>query len=219
MADWNSIIDQTAQHIRSLMASDSSGHDWWHIDRVRKTAVMIAREEQAHTGIVELAALLHDIADWKFHGGDETAGPRAAREWLQRFSIATADTDHICDIIATLSFKGANVATPMATLEGQCVQDADRLDAIGAIGIARAFAYGGHKGRLMYDPEDPPQPHDSFEAYKRNAGPTINHFHEKLLLLRDRMNTATAKQVANQRHAFMETFLQQFHREWDGEPT
>ena len=107
----------------------------------------------------------------------------------------------------------------MATLEGQCVQDADRLDAIGAIGIARAFAYGGHKGRLMYDPDDPPQPHDTFEAYKRNAGPTINHFHEKLLLLRDRMNTPTAKRVANQRHAFMETFLQQFHREWDSELT
>ena len=219
MSDWNSIIDQTARHIRSLMASDSSGHDWWHIDRVRKTAVMIARGEHAHTGIVELAALLHDIADWKFHGGDETAGPRAAREWLQQFTISGDDTDHICDIIATLSFKGANVATPMATLEGQCVQDADRLDAIGAIGIARAFAYGGHKGRLMYDPDDPPQPRDTFEAYKRNAGPTINHFHEKLLLLRDRMNTPTAKRVANQRHAFMETFLQQFHREWDSELT
>jgi uncharacterized protein len=198
------------------MSQDSSGHDWWHIDRVRNTAVQIARQEGADPVIVELAALLHDIADWKFHGGDETAGPRAARDWLSQFPLPDQSLDHICDIIATLSFKGANVATPMTTLEGQCVQDADRIDAIGAIGIARAFAYGGHKGRAMYDPEHPPTLHDSFEAYKRNAGPTINHFHEKLLLLRDRMNTTTAKAIADERHQFMEAFLQQFHREWDG---
>lgn len=216
MPDSNFVVEQTSQHVRSLTSQDSSGHDWWHIDRVRNTAVQIARQEGADPVIVELAALLHDIADWKFHGGDETAGPRAARDWLSQFPLPDQSLDHICDIIATLSFKGANVATPMTTLEGQCVQDADRIDAIGAIGIARAFAYGGHKGRAMYDPEHPPTLHDSFEAYKRNAGPTINHFHEKLLLLRDRMNTATAKAIADERHQFMEAFLQQFHREWDG---
>lgn len=216
MPDSNFVVEQTSQHVRSLMSQDSSGHDWWHIDRVRNTAVQIARQEGADPVIVELAALLHDIADWKFHGGDETAGPRAARDWLSQFPLPDQSLDHICDIIATLSFKGANVATPMTTLEGQCVQDADRIDAIGAIGIARAFAYGGHKGRAMYDPEHPPTLHDSFEAYKRNAGPTINHFHEKLLLLRDRMNTTTAKAIADERHQFMEAFLQQFHREWDG---
>lgn len=216
MPDSNFVVEQTSQHVRSLTSQDSSGHDWWHIDRVRNTAVQIARQEGADPVIVELAALLHDIADWKFHGGDETAGPRAARDWLSQFPLPDQSLDHICDIIATLSFKGANVATPMTTLEGQCVQDADRIDAIGAIGIARAFAYGGHKGRAMYDPEHPPTLHDSFEAYKRNAGPTINHFHEKLLLLRDRMNTTTAKAIADERHQFMEAFLQQFHREWDG---
>jgi uncharacterized protein len=124
--------------------------------------------------------------------------------------------DHVASIIASLSFKGAGVETPMSTLEGRCVQDADRLDAIGAIGVARAFAYGGHRGRALYDPAVPPQPHDSFEAYKRNSGPTINHFHEKLLLLKDRMNTGTGKRLAAERHAFLERFLEQFMAEWDG---
>jgi uncharacterized protein len=211
------IVEAAADHIRGLLAGDSSGHDWFHIERVWKTAVTIARGEGADLFVVELAALLHDIADWKFHGGNEDAGPQAAREWMMGFGVPKPTIDHVCEIIASLSFKGAGVATPMSSLEGQCVQDADRLDAIGAVGIARAFAYGGHKGRAMYDPAVPPTPHDSFGAYKKNAGPTINHFYEKLLLLKDRMNTAAGQKLASERHEFMERYLEQFFAEWKGE--
>lgn len=211
------ILEATADHIRGLLSGDSSGHDWPHIERVWKTSLTLGREENADLFVVQLAALLHDIADWKFHGGDESAGPRAAREWLLRFGIEEVAIAHVCQIIAGLSFKGAGVATPMQTLEGQIVQDADRLDAIGAVGIARAFAYGGHKGRAMHDPSIPPTLHDSFGAYKKNAGPTINHFYEKLLLLKDRMNTAAGKRLATARHEFMEQFLAQFFAEWRGE--
>jgi uncharacterized protein len=161
-----------------------------------------------------LAALLHDIADWKFHNGDLTAGQRAAREWLSTFELEPQIIQHVEEIVADLSFKGAGVADEMPTLEGQVVQDADRLDAIGAIGVARAFAYGGHAGRLLYDPDIPPELHDSFEAYRTKSGPTLNHFGEKLLLLRDRMNTPTGRQLAEVRHKFMEQFLSQFHEEW-----
>src|SRR5688500_14539831 len=170
----------------------------------------IAREEGADLFVVELAALLHDVADWKFAGGDHEAGPRAARRWMESVAARPATADHVCEIIAGLSFKGAGVATPMRSLEGQIVQDADRLDALGAIGIARTFAYGGHKGQAMHDPALPPQLHDSFEAYKTNVGTTINHFYEKLLLLKDRMNTATGKRLAAGRHTYMEQFLEQF---------
>lgn len=211
------ILKATVDHIRQLLAGDSSGHDWHHIERVWKTAVTIGGGEGADLVVVQLAALLHDIADWKFHGGDDTAGPRAARAWLERFSVEAATIEHVCEIIATLSFKGAGVATPMRTLEGKVVQDADRLDALGAVGIARAFAYGGHKGRELYDPAVPPTPHDSFGAYKKNAGPTINHFYEKLLLLKDRMNTAVGRRLAEDRHRFMEAYLEQFFAEWKGE--
>ena len=211
------ILEATADHIRNLLAGDSSGHDWHHIERVWKTAVTIGRGEGADLFVVQLAALLHDIADWKFHGGDDTAGPRAARAWMERFAIDEKTIEHVCEVIATLSFKGAGVATPMRTIEGQAVQDADRLDAIGAVGIGRAFAYGGHKGRAMYDPAVPPTPHDSFGAYKKNAGPTLNHFYEKLLLLKDRMNTSVGRQLAAERHRFMEQFLAQFLAEWNGE--
>lgn len=211
------IIEAAADHIRNVLSGDSSGHDWHHIERVWKTAITIGRGEGADLFVVELAALLHDIADWKFHGGDDTAGPRAARAWLERFAVPEPTIAHVCEIIATLSFKGAGVATPMRTLEGKCVQDADRLDAIGAVGIARAFAYGGHKGRALYDPAQPPTPHASFIAYKSNSGPTINHFYEKLLLLQDRMNTAAGKQLAAGRHQFMEQFLEHFFAEWSGQ--
>ncbi len=166
--------------------------------------------------VVELAALLHDVADWKFAGGDHEAGPRQARAWLQSLGVPLATIDHVCEIVAGLSFKGAGVATTMRTIEGQCVQDADRLDALGAIGVARAFAYGGHKGQALYDPALPPTPHDSFEAYKRGSGSTINHFHEKLLLLAGRMNTAAGKRLACERHGFLERFLEQFLAEWEG---
>jgi len=211
------IIEKTAQHIRSLLASDSSGHDWWHIQRVWKNALLIGQQEGADLFVVQLAALLHDIADWKFHGGDETLGPRRAEAWLAGLGVDRATIERVCDIIGHLSFKGAGVATPMDSIEGQVVQDADRLDAIGAIGIARAFAYGGHAGRAMHDPEVLPEHHASFAAYKKNSGPTINHFHEKLLLLKDRMNTVAARRLAEARHQVMETFLEQFHAEWEGQ--
>lgn len=215
--DERNIILQTAGHVRELLAGEGTGHDWFHIERVRRTALAIGREEAADLFIVELAALLHDVADWKFAGGDHEAGPRQSRAWLQSLQVPAATIDHVCGIIAGLSFKGAGVPTAMSSLEGQCVQDADRLDALGAIGIARAFAYGGHKNRALYDPAVPPTPHDSFEAYKKNTGPTINHFYEKLLLLQDRMNTPAGKRLAAARHQYMERFLEQFLGEWNGE--
>ncbi len=211
------IIQETEAYVRGLVAGDSSGHDWFHIERVRRTALAIGREEGADLVVVELAALLHDVADWKFAGGDHTAGPRAAREWLSRQRADPALIDHVCAIVAGLSFKGAGVPTPMATLEGQVVQDADRLDALGAIGIARTFAYGGHKGQPLHDPAIPPQPHATFDAYKCGGGTSINHFHEKLLLLADRMNTRTGRRLAIGRQQFMERFLDQFQAEWNGE--
>ena len=211
------ILEKTAEHVRKTLTGDSSGHDWHHIARVWRNAIHIAKQEHADLTIVQLAALLHDIADWKFHDGDETAGPRAARKWLESQHVDQVTVAHVCEIIECLSYKGANVATSMSTIEGQIVQDADRLDALGAIGIARAFAYGGHAGRAIHDPDVLPVPHDSFAAYKSSKGPTINHFYEKLLLLRDRMNTATARRLAGERHAFMEEFLRQLLAEWNGE--
>lgn len=211
------IIRRTAEHVRNVLAADSSGHDWFHIERVWNMAKKLAAAEGADLYVVELAALLHDIADWKFHGGDETAGPRAADAWMESLSVAPEIREHVCDIIANLSFKGAKVSGTMATLEGQVVQDADRLDAIGAIGIARAFAYGGHAGRGLYDPAIPPVLHESFAAYKKNDGPTLNHFYEKLLLLKDRLNTSSARQVAQERHDFMQAFVDRFLSEWAGD--
>lgn len=210
------IINQTAAHVRKKFESEGSGHDWWHIQRVWNMAVTIAKQEKADLFIVELAALLHDIADHKFHGGDEEAGPKAAREWLSPLGVEENSIDHICRIIRNVSFKGAEVDTPMHSIEGKIVQDADRLDAIGAIGIARAFAYGGFKNRELYNPEIKPETHDSFEAYKKSDGPTLNHFYEKLLLLKDRMNTETGRQIAGERHKFMEMFITQFLEEWKG---
>jgi uncharacterized protein len=211
------IISQTAAHVRGLLAADVAGHDWFHIERVRATALELARDEAADAYIVELAALLHDVADWKYAGGDHSAGPRAARDWLESLGVPRPKIDHVCEIIAGLSFKGAGVPTPMRTLEGKVVQDADRLDALGAVGIARTFAYGAHKGQAMHNPEVPAVQHDSFEAYKTNAGTTINHFYEKLLLLKDRMNTPAARKRAEGRHRFMEAYLEQFFAEWRGE--
>lgn len=177
---------------------------------------MIARGERADEFVVELAALLHDIADWKFHGGDENAGPDKARRWLESQHVDEPTIERVCQIIKTVSYKGAGVSTPMKTSEGMIVQDADRLDALGAIGIARTFAYGGHKGRAIYDPNEPPQMHETFEQYKNSQGHTINHFYEKLLLLKDRLNTQTAKKIAAARHKYMEDFLSQFFAEWEG---
>jgi uncharacterized protein len=202
--------------LRERLGAEGTGHDFWHVDRVRQTALRLAREEGADPLIVELAALLHDIADHKFHGGDETVGPRVASDFLERQGAPAELTAHVCEIIATLSYKGARVATPMRTAEGMCVQDADRLDAIGAIGIARCFAYGGSKGRPIYDPHEKPVMHGTFDEYKSNNASALTHFHEKLLLLKDRMNTATGKRIAADRHAFMEEYLRRFLDEWDG---
>ena len=176
----------------------------------------IAGQEGANLMVVELAALLHDIADWKFHDGDENKGPQMAEQFLAANHVERRVIDPVIEIIASISYKGAGVPTPMKTLEGKVVQDADRLDAIGALGIARTFAYGGHKNRLIYHPEEKPVLHQSFEDYKKNQGHTINHFYEKLLLLKDRMNTASGKRLAEARHQFMQAYLDQFYREWDG---
>ncbi len=211
------IIDQVAARVRSTLEGEGSGHDWWHIVRVWNTAKHLCEIERADFFVVELTALLHDIADWKFHDGDDTVGPRVAREILEEHNVDPAVIDHVATIISTMSFKGAGVATPMETLEGKIVQDADRLDAIGAIGIARTFAYGGNKNREMYNPEQKPVMHDSKETYSHNGSHTINHFYEKLLLLKDRMNTQAAKQIAEGRHEFMEQFLKKFYSEWEGQ--
>lgn len=216
MAITQKLIEQTRHFVEKELAGDSSGHDWWHIFRVWKIAIRLGEEENVNLEIVQLGALLHDIGDWKFHNGDESVGPRRVREFLERCEADESTISHLCDIVSTISFKGAGVATPMQTQEGKVVQDADRLDAIGAMGIARAFAYGGAKDRLMYHPDEPPVMHQSFDAYKKSKGHTINHFHEKLLLLKDRMNTPAGKRLAEERHRFMETFLQQFDEEWNG---
>lgn len=216
------LIEQTAAHVKAVMTGEGSGHDWWHVYRVWQMAKRICADEFLNhnfvdIAVVELAALLHDLGDHKFHGGDTSVAPRMAREWLTSLNAEGELVDHVAQIVETLSFKGANVPTPMNSLEGKIVQDADRLDAIGAVGIARTFAYGGHKGREMYDPDVPPQQHNSFAAYSGSASPTINHFYEKLLLLKDRMNTAYAKRIAEGRHRYMEEYLDQFFAEWNGD--
>jgi uncharacterized protein len=210
------IIDKTIQYVQHELAQDSSGHDWWHIYRVWRNAINISQHEQADSFVVQLAALLHDIADWKLHGGDEDIGPRLAGEWLKRCGVDENTILHVCTIVREVSFKGAGVGTKINTIEGMIVQDADRLDAIGAIGIGRTFTYGGHKGRPMYDPNLRPTLHTSFEQYKNSHSPTINHFYEKLLLLKDLMNTNTARVIAQNRHEFMKVFLDRFYEEWDG---
>lgn len=214
--DHQQIISAVAQEIQNRFAGEASGHDWWHICRVWKLAKELGRQEGADLFIVELAALLHDVADWKFHGGDDTVGPRVARQLLARYDVSKAETTHVCRIIETISFKGAGVATKMETLEGQVVQDADRLDAIGAIGIARVFAYGGHKKQPIHEPDQKPTLHQTKEDYFHNKGTTINHFYEKLLLLKERLNTPAAKEMASGRHQFMEQFLERFFQEWEG---
>jgi len=211
------IINRTANHINTVLSGDGTGHDWWHVYRVWKMAKRIGHAEQADPLVVELAALLHDIADWKFHDGDLSVGPTRAKEWMDSLGIEPSIIDQVCQIIANISFKGAGVVQPPLSLEGKAVQDADRLDAMGAIGIARAFAYGGAKGREIYDPAASPTEHRTAEAYLKSGGHTINHFYEKLLLLKDRMNTATGRAMAEERHKFMEDYLRRFYEEWEGD--
>lgn len=215
---WASpLVERVAHRIQATFPDESSGHDWHHIHRVWRLARQIAVLEGAHREIAELGALLHDIADWKFHNGDETIGPREAERLLREEAAPEPFIAAVIEIVATLSFKGAGVPTPMKTLEGRCVQDADRLDALGAIGIARCFAYGGHAGRLVYDPDIPPVMHASAAEYKAAKGTSLNHFSEKLFLLKDRMNTATGRTLADERHRFMEAFVARFLEEWHGE--
>ena len=211
------LILKTRLYVEKELANDGSGHDWWHIYRVWSLAKKIAQAENADLTVVELSALLHDIADWKFNNGDESAGSEKASNWLSQNDADQKLIDAVCEIISTLSYKGAGVATPMRTIEGKLVQDADRLDAIGAMGIARTFAYGGNKNRLIYHPDEPPVMHQNFEEYKTNKGHTINHFYEKLLLLKNRMNTQSAKKIAEKRHLFMEDYLNRFFKEWNGD--
>jgi uncharacterized protein len=208
-------VRMTEHFTKEKLKDDVTGHDWWHIDRVRKMALEIAKKEKADAFVVELAALLHDIADWKFHA-DEQAGGKVAREFLEKIEIEKTAVNHICEIIDNISFKGSGVKSKISTIEGKCVQDADRIDALGAIGIARAFAYGGLKQRQLYDPAIKPVLHQTFQDYKNSKSSTINHFFEKLLLLKDLMNTETGKKMAEKRHQFTESFLQEFFNEWKG---
>jgi uncharacterized protein len=209
------LVCRVAEHIKAKFASESSGHDWHHIHRVWKLARQIGAKEGANQEVVELGALVHDIADWKFHDGDDSVGPREAERLLREEGASTENIEQVVEIVATISYKGAGVTTAMKSLEGQCVQDADRLDAIGAIGIARCFAYGGHAGRLMYDPDEPPVMHATAEAYKASKGHSLNHFYEKLFLLKDRMNTESGKALAEERHRFMEQYVECFLEEWN----
>lgn len=210
------IIRETEQFVKIELAEAEGGHDWWHIFRVWKTSQTIAEKENVDLFIVELAALLHDIADPKFHNGDEEIGPRIASEFLVKQNLDRNKVEHIVNIIKNISFKNSLGNVDFYSKEMAVVQDADRLDAIGAIGIARAFNYGGSKNRSLYNPELKPNLNMSKEEYKKGYSSTINHFYEKLLLLKEKMNTETGKILALERHQFMETFLKQFYLEWDG---
>jgi len=212
------LIQKTAEHVKELFTGEGSGHDWWHIYRVWNNAKMIAKGESGvDLTVVELGALLHDIADFKAHGGDEEIGGKTAAEWLKSLGADENLIEQVKHIVDNISFKGAASENKIKSIEGKIVQDADRLDAIGAIGIGRTFAYGGHSGAVMYDPEDKFKAGMTKEEYKNNKGSTINHFYEKLLLLKDLMNTETAKKIAKDRHEYMEKFLEEFYAEWEGE--
>ena len=208
-----SLTDKTINFVRTTLQDAEGGHDWWHINRVFINAKLIAQTEACDMLTVELAALLHDIADSKFHNGDEEIGPTTAGNFLRSINVDEAVIEHVQQIIRNISFKSGFDKPAFRSIELDIVQDADRLDAIGAIGIARAFSYGGFKGREIYNPEIAPNLNMSKEEYKTSGSPSINHFYEKLLLLKDKMNTETGKKLAEQRHAFMLTYLEQFYRE------
>ncbi len=210
------IIDKTIVYVKSAQEGEGTGHDWWHTERVWRVAKQIGKNETADMVVVELAALLHDIADFKFHGGDDEIGAKTAKKWLESLSLEPVLIEQVCEIVKNVSFKGANVTPPKLSIEGQIVQDADRLDALGAIGIARAFAYGGKSGREIHNPNYKLKMHDSFESYKNGVSTSLAHFYEKLLLLKDRMNTKMGKKMAESRHKFLENFLEEFYKEWEG---
>ncbi|MFT5753290.1 MAG: hypothetical protein ACI9FW_001420 [Flavobacterium sp.] len=212
-----SIIDKTILFVKEQLQNAEGGHDWFHIERVYKNALLIAEKEECNLDVVKIGALLHDIADSKFHNGDETVGPKVAREFLEKENVEDKTIFHVLKIIENISFKGGNFDKKFSSKELDIVQDADRLDAIGAIGIARAFNYGGFKNRPIYNPNIAPNLNMSKEEYKNSNAPTLNHFYEKLLVLKDKMNTNSGKNIAKERHLFMEKFLSQFYAEWDGE--
>ncbi len=209
------IIQKTKEFVQKTLEKAESGHDYWHIQRVLKASITIAQNEGADMYIVQMGALLHDIADSKFHNGDETVGPKVAKDFLLQENVDEQTIDHIVKIIENISFKNTFSGQKFTSKELEIIQDADRLDAIGAIGIARAFIYGGHKNNLMYDPDFVIDENMTKEQYKKGSTATINHFYEKLLKLKDLMNTKTGKKLAEDRHNFMLLFLEQFYKEWE----
>lgn len=213
------IINNTISFVKKTLKGAEGGHDWFHIDRVYKNSLLIAKKENVNIFIVSLGALLHDIADAKFHNGDETIGPKVASEFLFSQNVDSSIIEHVANIIKNISYKNSldKNAQTFSSPELLVVQDADRLDAIGAIGIARCFNYGGFKNRALYNPDVLPNLNMSKEEYKKSDSPTINHFYEKLLLIKDKMNTYTGHFLAEERHRYMETFLKQFYAEWNGE--
>jgi uncharacterized protein len=211
------IISKTITFVKDKLDNAEGGHDWFHIERVYKNAMLIAQNEVCDETVIKLGALLHDIADSKFHDGDESIGPKTARTFLESESVDQETVDHVIKIIENISYKGGNFENTFTSIELDIVQDADRLDALGAIGIARTFNYGGFKNRALYDPKIAPNTKMTKEEYKKNDAPTLNHFYEKLLLLKDKMNTESGKEIAKERHRYMEGFLCQFYAEWDGE--
>lgn len=216
--DNQAIIDKTVEFVKETLSEAEGGHDWWHIYRVWKNAQHIAQAEgDVDVLVVELGALLHDIADSKFHGGDEEIGPKTAHQYLTSLDLPEDVVAHVENIVRYISFKGALEGQKWTSPELSVVQDADRLDAIGAIGTARTFNYGGHIGRALYDPNIKPNLEMTKEEYKNSTAPTLNHFYEKLLLLKDMMNTQTGKEMAEGRHKFIELYLEQFYAEWEGE--
>ena len=210
------LIQKTITFVKQKLENTESGHDWFHIERVYKNALLISENENCNLQIVQLGALLHDIADSKFHNGDETIGPKVASHFLKSENVNDEIIDQVVFIIQNISFKGGNFDRTTSSIELEIVQDADRLDAIGAIGIGRCFNYGGFKNRQIYNPDILPNLKMTKEEYKNSQTPTVNHFYEKLLLLKDKMNTKTGKQIAQKRHEFMELFLEQFFNEWNG---
>lgn len=212
----NRLIENTRTFVKETLADAEGGHDWFHVERVYRNALLIAKGESVDLLVVQLGALLHDIADAKFHKGDETIGPALASAFLLRQNADSALVEHVTQIIKHISFKGGR-AVSFTSPEFEVVRDADRLDALGAIGIARTFNYGGFKNRKIYDPEISPNLAMTPEQYKGSTAPTINHFYEKLLLLKDQMHTKTAIRIAHRRHAFMELYLKQFFAEWEGQ--
>jgi uncharacterized protein len=212
------IINQTIEFVKSELKNAEGGHDWFHVERVFRNSILIAKNEEVNAFVVSLAALLHDIADPKFHDGDETIGPEKSNKFLKNQKVDKEAIDHIIKIIQHMSYKNSlgKDGKAFSSKELEVVQDADRLDAIGAIGIARCFNYGGFKNRALYDPNIPPNLNMTKKQYKKNKAPTINHFYEKLLHLKDKMNTPTGKRLAADRHDYMEIFLKQFYREWGG---